>query len=253
MADTIFVVEHNILDMDAWNKFFADQLEQAKDLSIKDILNLPNYEGNTCILTASSGNPDDKRALCFWKMSDPNASIDDFKAFVDRFTAGKQMVQNDCYKMVEGSMGLQNVSGEAWAKDMIALAKSGKTIGSADCGDLYYVHHNINDKAAWDKMFSEKVTSLKGKSTSKDITETWQVGEGVKGCVWVGLGDTDACCLWSMPKGTSVSDFKAMIDKSTGPSATNVPMKISEGNCMGSRVIHSDFYAQEVIAYAESM
>jgi hypothetical protein len=67
--------------------------------------------------------------------------------------------------------------------------------------------------------------------------------------MYCGLGDKDAVCLWRMPNGTTVDEFKEMIDKFTGSMANNKPYKLDE-ILSTTRCIHPNFYAQEAIAYA---
>lgn len=248
-APTLFVVEHNVQDKEAWGKFFGEQLAGLKDKTVEEAAADDSYGGNKCLLTSSS--VDGNKTFCIWEFP-AGSTAEDCQAHVDKFTGGEPVVKNVVYT-VDGSLGISNFSFDTYIKDMIKLATGGSVHGCADDGELFLVHHKIPDKAKWDAMFGEKVGLLKGKTTTKDITEAWEVGEGAKGAMWCGLGDGDAVCLWSMPKGSTEAEFQTMIDTFLGDAATNEVFKIEPSTCIGSRLVHPDFYTQEVIAYANAM
>jgi hypothetical protein len=243
---TLFIVEHHVQDKEAWDNFFEGMTESFKGKSVEELKADPSCKGNKCILTSSS--VDGQGLFCLWEVPD-GSTMKYFQDFIDDLTDG---ARNEVHQ-VEGSMGLENLSSETYTKDMVKLVNEGSTSGFSGDGELFFVHHHIPDKEAWDAVFAEKAELVKGKSTADDITEAWQVGDGVKGVMWCGLGDKDAVCMWSMPKGSTESDFQAMIDKFCGHVGKNVGFKIEPSTAIGSRLVHPDFYAQDAIAYANSM
>jgi len=248
-SSTLFFVEHHVLDKEAWGEFFGKTLTAVKDKSPEDAAVDPIWGGNKVLLTSSSVDKDE--TLCLWQLPAGSTKAD-CQDFVDMSTGRAPIVKNIVYE-VQGSMGIQNLNHETYIKDLQKIAKEGSVQGFADDGELWFVHHNIPDKAVWDAMFGEKVGLVKGKSTSKGITEAWEVGDGAKAVMWCGLGDGDAVCLWSMPKGTTESDFQAMIDKFCGTASKNDGFKLEPSTCIGGCLVHPDFYAQEAIAYANSV
>lgn len=197
-------------------------MSSVKDKSVQEATAEPTFGGYKCLMTSSSVNGD--KTVCIWEFPDGSTTAD-CQTHVDKMTGGEPVVKNVVFQ-VDGSMGIQNLSNETYIKDWLKLAKDGSVHGFADDGELFMVHHTIPDKEAWDATFGEKVALLKGKSTTKDITEAWQVGDGTKGVMWCGLGDNDAVCLWSLPKGSTESDFQLVIDKFLGDAAKNDVFKI---------------------------
>lgn len=249
-APALFIVEHHIQDKEKWGEFFGNSIGALVEKSPEDAASDDFWHGNKCLFTASS--IDGNTALCIWQLP-AGATKADCEEFIDVFTGRDPSVVKNVTYPIEGSMGAQNLSFETYIKDLQRLGKEGSSQGSADDGELFFVHHDIPDKATWDAFFSDKVEVLKGKSTSKDITDAWQVGDGRKAVMWCGLGDNDAMCLWSLPKDSSETDFQEMIDKSVGNASKNNVFKIDPSNCIGGCVVHPDFYAQEAIAYVNSV
>ena len=244
----LFLVEHHVQDKEAFDEFFAGMLKSFEGKSFEQVTSDPMWKGNKCILTGSSVNG--QELFCFWQLP-ADSTTADFQAFIDEFTGGEPTVKNIVHK-VEASMGLQNLNNETYINDLMKMAKEGSVYGFADNGELFFVHHNILSKEAWDETFKERVGAVKGKSSTKELVEAWEVGEGVKPVMWSALVDEDAICMWSVPTGWTDSDFQAMIDKFCGEAARNDVFKIQGSTCSGSRLLHPDFYTQDVIAYANS-
>lgn len=246
---TLFLVEHHVQDKEAFDEWFGEIMKSFQGKSFEELSNYKPWKGNKCVLTASSESG--LEYFCLWRLP-PDSTEAEFQTFIDDFTGGEPRVKNIVHK-VQASMGLQNLNYEMYIKDTMKLTKEGSVYGFADDGELFFVHHNILNKEAWDGCFAEKLGAAKGKSTTMEITEAWEVGDGVKGVVWCGLSDEHAMCLWSMPKGSNDSDFQDMIDKFCGEVARNDVFKIEPNTCVGGRVLHPDFYTQEAVAYANSV
>lgn len=245
---TLFVVEHHVHDKAGWRKFVDGVIDNAKGKTHEDIANDPSWGGNECPMSIHSVEGD--LTVCFWELPE-SATDEDCHKVVDAFVESSGPAVKNIVHKVDASFGIQNLTFETYCKDMVKCANEGSTLGHAANGDLFYVHHDIPDKAEFDNFFAEKVAPLKGKSTSQDVSDAWEVGMA-QSAMYCGLGDKDAVCLWLMPKGTTVDEFKEMIDKFTGSMANNKPYKLDE-ILSTTRCIHPDFYAQEAIAYANSV
>lgn len=245
---SLVFVEHQVKDMEAWGEIFQKFLAMIKDMSPEDAEKLPLWGDNKCYMTLSSDN----FVFMLWKFPS-GSTTEEIQAFIDKDAGDDPAVVNNVVYRVDGSMGIQNLSFETYVDDCIQLAKEGATKGFSADGELYFVHHNIHDKAKWNEMFMSKFDPIKGKSTSKDITDAWEVGDGVKTVMWCGLGDKDAVCVWSMPKWSTESDVQVMIDKFCGDFAKNDIYKIEPTTALGTRAMHPDFYAQEAIAFANKI
>jgi len=152
-------------------------------------------------------------------------------------------------------LGADSLSFESYIHDTQNLSKDGHVHPYAGEGNLWFVRHNIQDKAKWDQFFSDKFSAIKGKSNAGQLSEAWRVPSRVKGVLTVVLADEQgAHCLWDLSKDCSEADFQQMIDNFTDESSKNGPVwKVDPKTAFNSRLLHPDFWAQEAIAYAESM
>jgi len=234
--------------MPAWQKFNQDFVENLKTKTTDEALKDPAWAGNMCLLTPSSVKGD--LTFCIWRLP-VGSTTEDCQKYVDNFTAPSGPAVKNLVWPIEGSMGIQNLAFETYLRDWIQLGKTGALKGPAVNGDFFFVHHHIQDKAAWDSMFGEKLGLIKGKSTTQDVSEAWEVGKA-EGAMWCGLGDEDAVCMWVMPQGSTESDFQSLIDTFTGSPAKNEVFKLDLNMSANLRCMHPDFYTQEAIAYANA-
>lgn len=243
-----FIVKHYIQDTEAWGKFYEGLMENMKGKTFEEAAADPSWGGNKCLLSPSSVNGD--VAVCLWELPE-GSKVENCEKFIEGFTGGEPMVKNVVYA-IDGTMGLDNLNFYVYVKDVVNLATNGSFHGYAGDGELYFVHHNILDRPSWDAMFGVKVGLVKGKSTAAEVSEAWEVGDGVKALTWCGLGEKDAVCLWSLPKVSTEEDCQAVVDKLCEGYAKNDVFKVEPSTCIGGRLLHPDFYAQDVIAMAEA-
>jgi len=245
---TLFFVHHQVRDKDAWAKLFETIIEENQG-SYEEAAAKPIWKGNKCLLSFSS--VDGSRTFCIWQC-EPGTSLSDFQAFIDDF--------NDCTAKntpakIVSMRGGENLNFETLIHDLQKLGKDGHVHPYAGEGDLWFTRVNIQDKAKWDQLFTEKFTAMKGKSSATGISEALRLPHGVKNVLAIDLGDGEGkLTLAEVPKDFTEEDFQRMVDNFTGEASKNDPIgKVNPVNALNSRLLHPDLYAQDAIAFAETI
>ena len=205
----------------------------------------PVWGGNECLASLSGGAASDFH-LCIWKCP---ASVDmaAFQTFIDTFTRG--YCTNKSYALDAG-MGLQRLTFREYLRECINLAQGRGAVGFRDAGALWYVHHHVSDKEAWDNVSAGIVEAGSKLATPSEMQGNFEEGYG--GAMTCFLGDKDAMCLWSAPEDATPEQYKAVVDRFTNGAAVNSIHRIDPAMSLGLANISCDQWAQDMHSFAKA-
>jgi len=245
--ETLFYVHHQILDKAAWAERYETIIEESQG-SYQDVAAKPMWKGNAAIWGISS--LDGNHAFCIWQC-ETGTTLSDFQAFIDEFSEG---TSKDTPAKIENICGGDNLDFETLIQDLQKLGKDGHVHPYAGEGELWFARDVIPEQAKWDEFAAEKFAAAKGKGSATELSQAWGLPVGVNGVFTIFLSDGEGTlCLSEVPKDYTEEDYKMLIDNFNGESAKNQLFgKVNPVNSLNSRVLHPDFYAQEMAAYAET-
>lgn len=243
----LYLVEHFIKDRAGWDKFFAEFFELLgdKDMTIDKAMALPVWGGNEA-LASLSGGPDSDFHVCIWKCPS-TVDMAAFQTFIDGFTQG--YATNMCYA-IEAGMGLQRLTFREYCRECINMAQGRGTVGFRDADALWYVHHHIADKEAWNNVTAGIVDAGSKLATPSEMQGNFEKGYG--GAMTCFLGEKDAMCLWSAPKDATQEEYKAVVDRFTNGTANNAPHRIEPSMSSGLANISCDQWSQDMHAFSKA-
>lgn len=247
MADhSLFFVYHEVQDQVAWGKLFEHAIQECQGTHEESIAK-PMWEGNACHLWISS--TDGNATACLWKCK-PDMSLDDFQAFIDRFTGA---AAKNYPSKVDKTVGGEMLNNETFIQDVKKLGLEGHAQPYAGEGNLWCVRHIITDDSTWPQIFAATFGLLKGKKTTTEMCEAWRMPAGVKGVFTSALGDGHGLfCLFETPKDYKAKEVQTMVDNFSSDT-TNSPMwQVNHETALNGRLLHPDFYTSAAIEYAEN-
>jgi len=227
---------------------FETKKGEMQEGSYQDVAALPMWKGNLCLLTFSS--VDGNHAFCVWQCK-AGTTLSEFQVFIDEFAGS---AAKNIPTKIDAVVGGDNLNFETYVHDVQKLGKDGHVHPYAGEGDLWFIPHKHEDKADWEQYLSEKFTAAKGKHNAAALSEAWRFPTGLKNVLSIVLSDGEgALCIADVPKDFTEAEFKKAVVDFTGEGSKNGPLgKVDPTTALNSRVLHPDFYAQEVSAYAEA-
>jgi hypothetical protein len=241
----LFVAEHFIKDKAGWDNFFAElfQVMGDKDMTIDKAMALPMFGGNECLATLNGG---DDFHMCIWKCPE-SVDMAAFQTFIDGFTQG--YCTNKVFP-IDAGMGLQRLTFREYLREFINMAQGRGTVGFRDAPAVWYVHHHVTDKDAWDNVSGGIIANGSKLATPSEMQGGFEEGYG--GAMTCFLGEKDAMCLWSTPEDVTQEEYKAVVDRFTNGSAINSPHRIDPNASVGFANISCDQWSQDMHAFAKA-
>jgi hypothetical protein len=147
-------------------------------------------------------------------------------------------------------MGLKRLDFREYLREAINMAQGRGAVGFRDAGALWYVHHHITDRKAWDDHVTSKIINT---STLATPSETQGLFEKGYGCAMTCfLGEKDAMCLWSTPTDATKEDYQGVVNRFTNGGSINSVHKIDTANSAGLTNISKDQWAQDMHSFAKA-
>lgn len=202
-------------------------------------------EGTSCPLSLSS--EDGNSCLCIWSAKAGTTSKT-MQSIVDKFVedSAKNVVSP-----IESTLGADNLSSDLYVRDILRMIDGKPPKATAEDASMWFVRHSIDDPEAWKQFVSEYFSAMKGQTNYVEAAAAVKYPEGVS-VFMNAMVPGGAFCLWRLPREYTAADFQKTVDSLILGSKNTPIWKADSKFSLGASALHTDFYMQDSIAYANS-
>jgi hypothetical protein len=247
----LFLVEHFIDDRDATlEKDTALKTALKNSTSIHDAQQVIMQEGclHHCELTLRS--IDGGSFICsLWRTSDIT-TVNDFQTFMNDWYPGSK---TKCWIVPEEqAAGISQLTNRNYIKDLLHHMNTGTSLGFANGGDLFVVHHHIHNPQEWKEFCLETARNVR-EHCNLPSHVPFAIGAPVGFEMTAAIPTTNPChafSLWTCPEGTPEDAVQEAVDTWT-KAAMNVLVKVDTEQSINLLPLAPEAYCRNVLDYAK--
>eukprot|EP01083_Nonionella_stella_P278977 948782_1 len=155
---------------------------------------------------------------------------------------------NNVYS-VQNILG-NRLSPRLYMQDFINAARNKPRVPFTDREQLWFVHHDIQDKQGWKANLNQMTEAIqKGCKTPSDVGKVLPL-DGMSGFVSLFLDDDTVVCIGGCPTGTTKDTYQIFIDGFVKGTAENTVYQLNPEICFGINNCSEDNWSQDFLTLA---